>query len=587
LKRGNLVSLGNQRWFSQAFCDWLHEKQFVGKFRGDYAFPVRNNGAIVGVHYRATEDWPYHPSGIKTAPFIIGNLSTAKQIHIGESPWDMLALADRTDRYKSENVAFIATRGAGNAKLVKGLIPQPTSVCAWPQNDQPGEKWLTDLCAVCAADGVQVAQARVPAQFKDVNDWTKAGASPEAIYDVWWRNELFKPEPVPMAPTVGSAKPSAPNAKLQGSEVIFPDMQPWPEPVNGAEVLQDVAETFSRYCVLPDGAKDVLALWCAYTHGFETFRCSPRLYITSPEKGCGKTTVRDVIALFVPRPLLTENVTVAVLFRLIQKHKPTLLADECDAWLRENEELRGILNAGHRRGGKVYRCEGDGNEVRGFDVFAPVVLCGLGKLPGTLLDRSIVIRLDRAAKGEFHARFDPDRVDKEKELCRRLARFVADNAERLEGCDPKLPDGAFNRLADNWRPLFAIAEIAGGDWSQRVAVAFAKLTTSDDMDAQGIGTTLLADIRQVFADAGADKLSSATMCDSLAQIEGREWAEWGRARKPISTHQVAKLLRPFKVFPQPMRVVGESLRGYFLADFTDAFARYLPEPPLSDRNSAT
>ncbi len=201
---------------------------------------------------------------------------------------------------------------------------------------------------------------------------------------------------------------------------------------------------------------------------------------------------------FVPRPLLMENLSVAVLFRLVNAHAPTILADEYDAWLKDNEELRGLLNSGHRRGGQVFRCVGDSNEVRGFQVFAPAVLCGIGALPGTLHDRSIVIRLERAKPGELRERFDSRRVDREKELCRKLARWCADNAARLESCDPVLPSGAFNRLADNWRPLFAIAEIAGGDWPQRAAAAFAKLNSQDDADAQGSGVMLLADIRQVF-----------------------------------------------------------------------------------------
>jgi hypothetical protein len=145
------------------------------------------------------------------------------------------------------------------------------------------------------------------------------------------------------------------------------------------------------------------------------------------------------------------------------------------------------------------------------------------------------------------------RVELETDLCRKLARFMADNAAQLESSDPKLPDGAFNRIADNWRPLFAIAEIAGGDWPQRVAAAFFKLTNTDDMDAQGIGTTLLADIQQIFENAGVDKLPSATLCNSLAEIEGRDWAEWRRTRKPISTHQLARLLRGFQVSPRPIR----------------------------------
>ena len=204
-------------------------------------------------------------------------------------------------------------------------------------------------------------------------------------------------------------------------------------------------------------------MWTAHTHCFQAFDLTPRLNIRSPEKGCGKTTLSDVIALFVPRSIQTENQTPAVLFRLIEKHKPVVLADEYDAWLRDNEELRGLLNAGHRRGGKALRCEGDNHEVRGFNVFAPAVLSGIGALPGTLHDRSIGIVLTRAKPGEVAARFSSRHVTAEKDICRKLARWTADNFQKIEACDPQLPDGAHNRLADNWRPLFAIADGIG--WS--------------------------------------------------------------------------------------------------------------------------
>src|SRR5439155_10936888 len=158
---------------------------------------------------------------------------------------------------------------------------------------------------------------------------------------------------------------------LQGRGVNLPDVELWPEPINGAEVLAQTADTFRQYIALPDGAADVLALWCAHAHGFSIFPCSPRLNISSPEKNCGKTTLRDVVSVLVPRALLAENLSVAVLFRVIEQHEPTVLADECDTWLRDNEELRGMLNAGHRRGGQALRCEGESNEVRAFNVFAP------------------------------------------------------------------------------------------------------------------------------------------------------------------------------------------------------------------------
>jgi hypothetical protein len=143
--------------------------------------------------------------------------------------------------------------------------------------------------------------------------------------------------------------------QLQGSALDLADIELWPETVSGADVLSEVVEAFSRYVALPDGAADSLALWTTHAHGFESFVYSPRLNISSPEKGCGKTTLRDVLAVLLPRPLATENLTVAVLFRVIESHKPTLLADECDASLKNNEELRGMLNAGHKRGGKPLR----------------------------------------------------------------------------------------------------------------------------------------------------------------------------------------------------------------------------------------
>ncbi|MFZ1072133.1 MAG: DUF3631 domain-containing protein [Verrucomicrobiia bacterium] len=375
---------------------------------------------------------------------------------------------------------------------------------------------------------------------------------------------------------------------LQGGALSLADVELWPDALNGADVLSDIAETFTSHVALPDGAADALALWTAHAHCFEFFQCSPRLNISSPEKGCGKSTLRDVVSVLVPRPLPTENLSVAVLFRVIESRRPTVLADEYDAWLRDNEELRGIFNAGHRRGGQALRCIGESHEVRAFNVFAPAVLCGIGSLPGTLYDRSIVIRLERAKPGEVRERFDLRHTEREHELCRKLARFVADNRARIESCDPKLPDSAFNRLADNWRPLFAIAEIAGGDWPQRAAAAFAILTSREDSDAQGIGAMLLADIAEIFDAGGADKLRSIEIIDALAKIESREWAEWGRARKPITPNQLAKLLRRFDVSPRTIKLAdGETAKGYHREMFDDAFARYLPQSPLPKRQPVT
>jgi DNA repair photolyase/predicted DNA-binding protein (UPF0251 family) len=371
-------------------------------------------------------------------------------------------------------------------------------------------------------------------------------------------------------------RPRVADAPLQGQEVVFPQVEPWPEPVDGADVLNKVSETFSKYIVLPPGGADALALWCAHAHAFEAFECTPRLNIRSPEKGCGKTLTLEVTQLFVPRPLRMENCTVAVLFRLVDKFHPVLLADECDTWMKDKNELLGLFNAGHRRGGKVMRCEGDGNDVRAFKVYAPTALGGIGALPGTLHDRSVVIMLHRAKPGEVRARFDSRHVESEQELCRKLARFAADNLERLKNADPALPDGVYNRLADNWRPLFAIAEAAGGDWPKRAADALASLTAKDGAEGQSDGVQLLDDIREIFEEKIVkDKIPGKDLAEALAGMPGRPWAEFGRTEKPITPTKLARMLGHFEIKSGTQRDGNVTFKGYCRTDFNDAFGRYL------------
>lgn len=378
----------------------------------------------------------------------------------------------------------------------------------------------------------------------------------------------------------------APADDGRGAPADFADAEPWPEPVDGAVLLESVVETFDRFMALPPGAADALALWTAHAHVYEAFVHSPRLNLFSPEKGCGKTTLLDVLAVLTPRSLRTESITPAVLFRLVEANRPTLLLDEVDTYLRNSDELRGLLNAGHKRGAKAYRCEGEQHEVRAFNAFAPAVLAGIGALPGTLHDRSVVVPLVRAKPGEVAARFDSRCTEPQIESCRKLARWVADNRSKLEEADPKLPDSAFNRMADNWRPLFAIAEVAGQDWPKRAETAFFALNQADEMEAQGIGSLLLADIAETYQREQTNRLPSTRLVELLAEIDGHPWADF-KGGKAITTNQLARQLGRFKIKSKTIRFGTETAKGYHLADFADAFERYLPITPDSKRNTVT
>ena len=141
----------------------------------------------------------------------------------------------------------------------------------------------------------------------------------------------------------------------------------------------------------------------------------------------------------------------------------------------------------------------------------------------------------------------------------------------------KLPPGVVNRLADNWRPLFAIADLVGGGWPQRLAGEFGRLNELTDEDGQGIGVALLADIRDVFADSGEERIGSYDLSMKLAGLEGRPWAEHGRRKEVISQNEIARILKPFGIQTRNAKFDdGHVRKAYHSEDFQDAFARYLP-----------
>jgi putative DNA primase/helicase len=359
----------------------------------------------------------------------------------------------------------------------------------------------------------------------------------------------------------------------QGRTLSLPEPEPWPDPVDGARLLGDVSASIRRHVVMPEHAADATALWLLHTYLVTCAGISPRLAITSPEKGCGKTTLLDVLSHLVWRPLPTASATAAAIFRVVEMQQPTLLIDEADTFLPENEQLRGILNSGHRRGGFVLRTVGEDHEPRKFATYSACAIALIGKLPGTVADRSISIELRRRRADEPIYPFRGDRTKHLDELARKAARWASDHAEDVGAADPEMPARVINRAADNWRPLLAIAEVAGGEWLERARRAVAAMTQGT-MEDQSAGVQVLSDIGDVFEARNTDRLTSADLVESLIAIEGRPWAEW-RGGKPITPNGLARLLKPFGIAPTTIRVGSRTPKGYQLAQFADSFERYL------------
>jgi putative DNA primase/helicase len=356
--------------------------------------------------------------------------------------------------------------------------------------------------------------------------------------------------------------------------VMFPVVEPWPEPVDGTVLLDDVAAVFERHMVLPPCAADAVALWVTHSHTIDTAAISPILAITSPSPECGKTTFLTLLGSLVPRALHASNITAPTVFRAVEKWQPTLLIDEADTFLRNSDDLRGILNSGHNRAAAyVLRTQGDEHEPRRFRTWSPKGIALIGKLPPTLASRSLHIELRRKGAGELRDPVRGDRLQHLAPLQRRLVRFAGDHELKLRVADPDLPVNLSGRRADNWRHLIAIADAVGGEWPKRARQAAETLSANDLGETAGI--MLLSDVRDIFEERVDGKIASADLAEELGKLETRPWPEW--KGKTITTRQVAKLLEPFGVSPSTIRTGGTTAKGYRIEQFEDAFARYLPD----------
>jgi putative DNA primase/helicase len=368
----------------------------------------------------------------------------------------------------------------------------------------------------------------------------------------------------------------------QGRTLQFREFLPWPDEIEGDRIATALSATFKRYVCMSDAKADACALWVLLDWTIDVFTIAPRLCITSPTKQCGKSTLLELLSRVTRRPLMSGSVTPAALFRAIEKCAPTFLLDENEKFLEVGSDFHALLNQGHRRGQFVIRTQGDDHLLVMFDTFCMVAFARNGRIPDDLEQRSIVIELQRRLPGE-QLEVLKEQCEHLDNLARMCVRWADDFAAAIaEAPDPDI-GGLINRTADNWRPLFTIADIIGSDWPERIREACAALMPKDDADSND--TILLSDIRTNFDQKGVDRVFSETLCNDLAAMEGRPWAEYGRSGKPITKNQLAARLRRFKadvdckipIEPKPIWIGGESKRGYERHQFEAAFDRYLAQ----------
>ncbi|WNM29529.1 DUF3631 domain-containing protein [Streptomyces sp. Li-HN-5-11] len=376
-----------------------------------------------------------------------------------------------------------------------------------------------------------------------------------------------------------------------------------PTTIDGAALLDEVEAFHRRFNVFPTEAAYVaVTLWDAHAHLIDAFDGTARLAFLSPEPGSGKSRALEIVETLTPRAATTVNASANALFRLVEADggTPTLLFDEIDTVFGPkaggNEEVRGFLNSGYRRGAKSLRCVGDGSNqsTEWFSSFCAVAMAGLGSLPDTILTRSVIIRMRKKAPNEKAEPYRRRVHEKQGHALRdRLADWAATVRDEVAQAWPEMPDGVSDRPADVWEPLLAVADAAGGHWPERARTACVELIKAAQQgDEASLGVRLLTDLRdKVFC--GADRMPTAAILEVLHGLDDAPWADLNDDGKPLTARGLSKVLSQYvrpdntPIRPRGIRVGSGTPKGYYADDLADAWARYCPPPPEKSATSAT
>jgi hypothetical protein len=530
-----------------------------------------------------------------------------------------------------------ATCNAGGAKKWKpehAAFLKDADVVLVPDNDKPGWEHINivgaSLVGIAKRSRVLVLPGLL--QKGDIIDWARAGGTREQL------DELIAKAPdwqAPAFPIIGQDKAEAKkredelldalmntpkgieyhrkhkeavkelkttstalNEELQARRDKVPLFGHWlvvpsDDPVDGDSLLRDIIRCIRRYVACSHDVSLTAALWTMFSWVHDEVAVhSPILLATSAEHGCGKSTLLGVLSFLLPQGMLTVDISKAALYRSIQLWSPSFLIDEFDQVLAsaskdENQgELRSVINSGHTRGQTVIRCITDDHRPERFSTFASKVIGMIGrKMPVATFSRCITLEMRRRTKADSTERFKHQDDSELRDLRRRLRRWSMDHVDSLRDVAVPMPKGFINRLEDNWRLLFAIADLCSGaeEWGDKARLAAVNIEAVSDKTS--ISIKLLIHIKRIFDQYKWDAALSATLVSHLKEDPEAPWAEWNRG-KGLTPNCLAKLLDQFGIKSGDVHLPGDVHgKGYKRSQFEPEWAAYLPDdvplPPNS------
>ena len=354
---------------------------------------------------------------------------------------------------------------------------------------------------------------------------------------------------------------------------LVAEIEPYHEPVTHDEIYTALYSLVHEHMAIDEPLKVAFVLWVIFTYLTDISDFAPLAWITAPERQCGKSTLLGLFDRVVNKPYPIVNPTQAVIYRVMEQFKPTLLIDEIDTSLKDKNELLGIVNAGYsRHANKVPRVNNDkGGIVESFDCFGAKVFSGIGEMKGTFASRAIRFELRRKTNSDKVKRFNNRTLPYEttNELQRKVKRWAVDNRQAVQAVETPLLQ-INDRDFDNWEILLQIATVLGV-YNKALQACLAICNRKDE---PSFNEMLLSDIREAFI---TERISSIDLLARLNADKEKCWSTYNRGTE-LTVHQLAKKLKGFGIQSKAMRIKGElgTVKGFDRADFIKAWNMYLP-----------
>lgn len=584
----------------------LHGLQFIGldgtkKFKtgtnkAGHFFKIgksKDNTVIICEGYATSATIHQGTGHAVVVAFDSGNLTAVSQVIRSKFPDMKIIIAGDDDHTTEGNPGLTKATEAVNA--VNGLLAVPI----FPDNRQAKDTDFNDLARLAGLEAVKdcIEAAATPTPSPVIENPSQAesdstanlfdaaidrlAALPPLAYDL-----VRKAEAKTLGVRPGTLDVAVKGARKESNDSLpFVEVDPWPEPVDPATLLSDISATIRRFIICDEAISHAVALWIAMTWFIDVVQVAPLAVITAPEKRCGKSLLLSLLGKLTARAIMASSISPAALYRSIDKWNPTLLIDEADAFMKDNEELRGLLNSGHTRDSAyVIRTVGDNFTPTKFSTWGAKALAGIGHVADTLMDRAIILELRRKLSHEKSERIRQAEPGLFDDLRAKLARFADDYSEQVRQARPLLPHSLNDRAQDNWEPLLAIAMTASDEWLQIGTATALKLSGSESA-SQTIGTELLSDIQEIFEEKQLDRISTAELIKALCADDEKPWSTYNRGL-PIKPRQLSKKLKGYDIQSKTVRIGLDTAKGYEKSQLEDAFFRYIPSSPENIGNKS-